>query len=61
MDRLDVCLVNMPQSPVERPSIALGLLKAALLPRGITVKAVHSNLRWAEEIGLDEHQWLERS
>ncbi|MGQ3070077.1 MAG: RiPP maturation radical SAM C-methyltransferase [Ferrovibrionaceae bacterium] len=61
MDRLDVCLVNMPQSPVERPSIALGLLKAALLPRGITVRAVHSNLRWAEEIGLDEHQWLERS
>jgi ribosomal peptide maturation radical SAM protein 1 len=61
MDHLDVCLVNMPQSPVERPSIALGLLKAALAPRGITVTAVHANLRWAEEIGLDHHQWLERS
>ncbi len=61
MDRLDVCFVNMPQSPVERPSIALGLLKSILSRRGIGVRAVHANLRWAEEVGLDHHQWLERS
>lgn len=61
MDRPDVCLVNMPQSPVERPSIALGLLKAALISRGIGVRNVHANLRWAADIGLDQHQWLERS
>ena len=50
---LDVCLVNMPYSSVERPSIGLGLLQAALDRAAIKSACVYANLGFAERIGVD--------
>lgn len=49
----DVCLVLMPYASVERPSIALGLLKACLQQSQIQTAVVYPNIWFAEEIGLD--------
>jgi ribosomal peptide maturation radical SAM protein 1 len=48
----DVCLVFMPYGPVERPSLALGLLKQALVMDGISCEVLYPNFRFAERIGL---------
>jgi magnesium-protoporphyrin IX monomethyl ester (oxidative) cyclase len=53
---VDVCLVLMPYADVERPSIALGLLKASLQERGIETTAIYPNIWFAEKIGLDVYQ-----
>lgn len=50
--RADVCLVNMPYASLNRPSLALGLLKAVLERAGIPTAVVYSNLAFAEQIGL---------
>ena len=50
--RVDVCLVNMPYAALNRPSLALGLLKAILEREGIAVGVVYPNLWFAEEVGL---------
>jgi ribosomal peptide maturation radical SAM protein 1 len=57
--KADVCLVLMPYAPLERPSIALGLLKASLGGTGITSRIVHANLGFAEEIGLERYTPIE--
>jgi ribosomal peptide maturation radical SAM protein 1 len=48
-----VVLVCMPFAPVMRPSIALGILKAALAPGGRTARVLYPNLWFAELIGPD--------
>jgi len=48
----DVVLVQMPYVAVQRPSIALSVLKAALHREGVKAQVVYPNLWWAEEIGL---------
>ncbi len=50
--RPDVCLVNMPYASLNRPSLALGLLKAVLERAGIATAAVYPNLWFAERLGL---------
>jgi ribosomal peptide maturation radical SAM protein 1 len=49
----EVCLVSMPFPPLNQPSMALGLLKAALVRADISVKTLFPCLWLAEEIGLD--------
>ncbi len=51
--RVDVCLVAMPYCHIARPSIALGLLKAALEAGGIRCAVRYANLHFAERLGLD--------
>ncbi|HEY9769000.1 MAG TPA: RiPP maturation radical SAM C-methyltransferase [Coleofasciculaceae cyanobacterium] len=54
----DVCLVLMPYASVERPSIALGLLKSRLQQQQIKTKTCYPNINFAEEIGLDVYTSL---
>ncbi|MDD2707697.1 MAG: RiPP maturation radical SAM C-methyltransferase [Verrucomicrobiae bacterium] len=49
----DVSLVLMPFAAVERPSLALGLLKAGLSRQNISCRITHANLLFAGEIGAD--------
>lgn len=61
---VDVCLVLMPYAAVERPSIALGLLKASLQKSHIETAVLYPNLWFASEIGLNlyramSHVYLE--
>lgn len=50
--RVDVCLVNMPYASLNRPSLALGLLKALLEREGVSTGVVYPNLDFAEVVGL---------
>ena len=52
---VDVCLVLMPYAAVERPSIALGLLKAALTKDSIDATAIYANIWFAKYIGLSDY------
>jgi len=52
----DVVLVQMPYASVQRPSIALGLLKSYLTKAGMSTKVLYSNIEWAEEVGLDMYR-----
>lgn len=54
----DVCLVLMPYASVERPSIALGLLKACLQRSEIQTAVLYPNIWFAQEIGLDVYTVL---
>ncbi|MBZ6074818.1 RiPP maturation radical SAM C-methyltransferase [Microvirga puerhi] len=56
---VDVCLVNMPLSGVERPSIALGLLKALLTDAGISSKVLYPSLWFLEYAGIKNYRALE--
>jgi len=49
----DICLVSMPYASLNGPSIALGLLKAALEKAKIQTTVLYPNIWFAEEIGLD--------
>jgi ribosomal peptide maturation radical SAM protein 1 len=49
----EVCLVQMPYAAVERPSLALGVLKASLDRRGLGCRVLYPNSWFAEEIGLE--------
>lgn len=57
----DVCLVLMPYAAVERPSLALGLLKSALETHGISATAIYPNLWFAEMIGLPKYEVIGKS
>lgn len=57
--RADVCLVNMPLSGVERPSIALGLLKSILTDAHISTKVLYPNLWFLEYVGIKSYRTLE--
>ncbi len=54
-----VVLVNMPISAVERPSLALGLLKSVLAEAGIAATIVHPNMWFLEYVGLADYHLLE--
>ena len=47
-----IALVLMPFCDVERPSLALGLLKAALTTSGFDAQVVYANLRFARQVGV---------
>ncbi len=49
---MEVCLVSMPHTPVERPSLAVGLLQAVLERDGISTGAIYANILWCEKTGL---------
>lgn len=54
----DICLVRMPYLPIETPSPALGLLKAALHGTGIRASVIYADLLFAGEIGFNSYQML---
>ena len=56
-----IVLVNMPMSAVERPSLALGLLKALLSKSDLQVRAIHPNMWFLEYVGLADFHLLESS
>jgi len=56
---MDVCLVSMPFAEVQRPSIGLGLLKAALTRADIESEVVYGNFCFAETIGLVAYQAMQ--
>ena len=47
-----ITLVLMPFSDIERPSLALGLLKAALSRDGLSADVIYANLLFAERVGI---------
>jgi magnesium-protoporphyrin IX monomethyl ester (oxidative) cyclase len=51
----------MPYAAPERPSIALGLLKACLTQKGIQAMALYPNIWFAEEIGLYKYVVISES
>jgi ribosomal peptide maturation radical SAM protein 1 len=51
-DMADICLVSMPYAAVQRPPLALGLLKAVLDRDGIRVQVAPASLWFAEKVGL---------
>ncbi len=55
IDQVDVVLVLMPYAAIERPSIALSILKSVLDQERITSSVVYGNLMFAEEIGVYAH------
>ena len=55
----EVVLVNMPFTALAAPSIALGLLKSGLTHVGVTSRALHFHLRFAELIGQDTYTLIE--
>ncbi|MGO7719088.1 hypothetical protein, partial [Rhizobium johnstonii] len=54
-------LVNMPMSAVERPSLALGLLKSVLTQAGMKSKTAYANICFLEYAGLADYSALETS
>ena len=58
---VDVCLVSMPYAAPQRPSIALGLLKACLAQNDIQAIALYPNIWFAEEIGLYKYVAISES
>jgi len=47
----DVCLVNLPYGALERPTLALSMLKASLTNAGIDCALFYPNFDFAEQIG----------
>ena len=56
---MDVSLVCMPFAEVQRPSIALGLLHAALADTPIRSEVVYGNFLFAETIGVVSYQAMQ--
>src|SRR5262245_23443731 len=56
---MDVILVCMPFAEVQRPSIALGLLRATLVDTHIRSEVVYGNFGFAETIGLVSYQAMQ--
>ncbi|MDE5465837.1 RiPP maturation radical SAM C-methyltransferase [Bradyrhizobium sp. CSS354] len=54
-----IVLVNMPMSAVERPSLALGLLKSALTQAGLQATIAYPNIWFLEYIGIADYGPLE--
>ena len=51
----------MPYVSVERPSVALGTLAAALKREGITTRTIHGNLMFAQRIGMAAYEGINNS
>ena len=60
-ESLDIALVSMPYPPLNQPSMALGLLVAALRGDGMAATALYPCLDFAEEIGLDAYGFVSDS
>src|SRR5215813_2610303 len=56
---MDIVLVSMPFAELQRPSIALGLLRASLLGTDIESEIVYANFGLAETIGLVAYQAMQ--
>jgi ribosomal peptide maturation radical SAM protein 1 len=56
---MDVVLVSMPFAELQRPSIALGLLRASLADTDIQSEVVYANFDLAETIGLVAYQAMQ--
>ena len=56
---MDVVLVSMPFADLQRPSIALGLLRASLDNTNIESEVVYANFGLAERIGLVAYQAMQ--
>ncbi|WP_414815979.1 RiPP maturation radical SAM C-methyltransferase [Rhizobium sp. IY2] len=56
-----IVLVNMPMSAVERPSLALGLLKSVLTQAGLRSRTAYANIWFLEYAGLADYSVLETS
>ena len=56
---MDIILVCMPFAEVQRPSIALGLLRATLADTSIRSEVVYGNFGFAETIGLVSYQAMQ--
>ncbi|MDW9823491.1 RiPP maturation radical SAM C-methyltransferase [Sinorhizobium meliloti] len=56
-----IVLVNMPMSAIQRPSLALGLLKSVLTRAGLRSKTMYANISFLEYAGLANYDLLERS
>jgi magnesium-protoporphyrin IX monomethyl ester (oxidative) cyclase len=55
-----VLLVQMPYGNLEKPSMALGLLKAILAAGGISVEVDYCNLEFARQIGIGRYHALSK-
>ncbi|MGM0379445.1 MAG: RiPP maturation radical SAM C-methyltransferase [Bacillota bacterium] len=51
----DVCLVSMPYSNPQIPSLALGLLQATLVKEEIDARSIYANLLFNEQIGMEKY------
>lgn len=58
---IDIALVSMPYPPLNQPSMALGLLVAALRKEGMAASALYPCFEFAEEIGLDAYGFVSDS
>ena len=56
-----ICLVNPPFFDLERPSIAIGGLKAVLQEAGFDGRTLYSNLWFADNIGLSTYRLISES
>lgn len=54
----DVVLLAMPFAALEHPSIALGLLNAALHDHHIEARVLYPNLQFAERVGLKTYHFI---
>jgi len=54
-----IVLANMPMSAVERPSLALSLLKSILTRDGFAATAVYPNMWFLEYVGVADYHLLE--
>ncbi|MCP4221489.1 MAG: RiPP maturation radical SAM protein 1 [bacterium] len=55
---MKVSLISMPFGSLERPSIALGLLKSLLRENGISATVLYANHWYAEKIGLRNYNFF---
>jgi magnesium-protoporphyrin IX monomethyl ester (oxidative) cyclase len=58
---VDVCLVLVPYGALQRPSIALGILKQALVEAGYGAEVIYGSFAFAEEIGAGVYDALGRA
>src|SRR4051812_24714868 len=55
-----VVLISMPYGSLERPSLGLGLLQAALHRQGISCATRYLAFEFADAIGVADYLWLSR-
>jgi len=51
----DIILVNVPFSQLQQPALALSLLKAIVMEKGMDCRVLYGNMRFAEKIGIKEY------
>lgn len=58
---IDMVFICMPYAAVERPSLALGTLAAALGREGISARSIHANLEFAARVGRPFYETFNNS